>query len=111
MANPSSKVILQDGDCKHVEQQENERNIETVAVVGVGGVGGYFGARLAASGLCRLHFIARGATLQALAQRGLKVESKLQGVPPLPFIKITKTMLCCSQKQVFSSILFFVLSR
>ncbi len=110
MANPSSKVILQDGDCKqHVEQQENERNIETVAVVGVGGVGGYFGARLAASGLCRLHFIARGATLQALAQRGLKVESKLQGAPPSLHQNHQNNVVLFSKVGFLFS--FFMLSR
>jgi 2-dehydropantoate 2-reductase len=47
-----------------------------IAVVGVGAVGGYFGGRLAARGH-QLVFVARGATLQALAARGLVVHSPL----------------------------------
>ncbi|MEA2572193.1 MAG: 2-dehydropantoate 2-reductase [Acidobacteriota bacterium] len=45
-----------------------------VAVIGAGGVGGYFGGRLAASGV-HTTFIARGATLEALRTRGLRVDS------------------------------------
>ena len=45
-----------------------------IAVVGAGGVGGYFGGRLAAAGIDTT-FIVRGATLEALRTRGLKVES------------------------------------
>lgn len=45
-----------------------------IAVVGVGGVGGYFGGRLAQSGVETI-FIARGATLDALRTRGLRVDS------------------------------------
>jgi 2-dehydropantoate 2-reductase len=45
-----------------------------VAVVGAGGVGGYFGGKLAHSGVDTI-FIARGATLDALRTRGLRVES------------------------------------
>ena len=46
-----------------------------VAMVGVGGVGGYFGGRMAQAGHCHLHFIGRGATLTALRERGLRVDS------------------------------------
>lgn len=45
-----------------------------VAIVGAGGVGGYFGGKLAFSGVDTI-FIARGATLDALRTRGLRVES------------------------------------
>ncbi len=45
-----------------------------VAVIGVGGVGGYFGGKLARSGVDTI-FVARGATLEALRTRGLRVES------------------------------------
>ncbi|HYC92101.1 MAG TPA: 2-dehydropantoate 2-reductase [Thermoanaerobaculia bacterium] len=45
-----------------------------IAVVGAGGVGGYFGGRLAQAGIDTT-FIARGATLAALRERGLRVES------------------------------------
>lgn len=45
-----------------------------IAVYGSGGVGGYFGGRLAMSGQA-VAFIARGAHLQAMRERGLEVES------------------------------------
>jgi 2-dehydropantoate 2-reductase len=47
-----------------------------IAVMGTGGVGGYFGTRLALGG-CDVSFIARGGHLEAIRQRGLKVESPL----------------------------------
>jgi 2-dehydropantoate 2-reductase len=48
------------------------------AVVGSGAVGGYFGARLAQSGQ-DVAFIARGAHLAAIRERGLRVESAKLG--------------------------------
>jgi 2-dehydropantoate 2-reductase len=45
-----------------------------VAVMAAGAVGGYFGARLAAAGH-EVAFIARGAHLAAIRERGLKIES------------------------------------
>ncbi len=45
-----------------------------IAVMGAGGVGGYFGAKLAASGE-EVHFIARGAHLEAIQNNGLQVYS------------------------------------
>lgn len=45
-----------------------------VVVMATGGVGGYFGARLAAAGE-DVHFIARGAHLQALRGKGLTLKS------------------------------------
>ena len=50
-----------------------------IAIMGSGGVGGYFGARLARGG-CDVGFIARGAHLAALRERGLVVESELGNV-------------------------------
>jgi 2-dehydropantoate 2-reductase len=47
-----------------------------IAVMAAGGVGGYFGARMAAAGH-EVHFIARGAHLDAIRKNGLKVESTL----------------------------------
>ena len=47
-----------------------------IAVVGTGAVGGYFGARLAAAG-SDVHFLARGDSLAALSERGLRVDSVL----------------------------------
>lgn len=45
-----------------------------LAVLGAGAVGGYFGARLAKAG-ADVTFLARGATLAALNERGLEVKS------------------------------------
>src|SRR5438034_5869385 len=45
-----------------------------IAIVGSGGVGGYFGGRLAAAG-SDVIFIARGAHLEALRTKGLRLES------------------------------------
>ncbi|MFQ5956105.1 MAG: ketopantoate reductase family protein, partial [Kiloniellales bacterium] len=47
-----------------------------IAVMGAGGVGGYFGARLAAAGE-EVAFIARGAHLEAMRERGLRIASVL----------------------------------
>jgi 2-dehydropantoate 2-reductase len=45
-----------------------------IAIYGSGGVGGYFGARLAQAGN-EVHFIARGAHLRAMREKGLTVQS------------------------------------
>ena len=45
-----------------------------IAIVGAGGVGGYFGGRLAAAGV-DVAFLARGAHLEALRARGLRIVS------------------------------------
>src|SRR5262252_7638754 len=50
-----------------------------IAVMGAGGVGGYFGARLAHAGH-DVAFIARGAHLAAMRERGLAVKSALGDV-------------------------------
>ena len=42
-----------------------------IAILGSGGVGGYFGGRLAAG--TDVTFIARGAHLEALRRRGLRI--------------------------------------
>ena len=47
-----------------------------IAVMAAGAVGGYFGARMAAAGH-DVHFIARGAHLEAIRKDGLKIESPL----------------------------------
>src|SRR5438552_4176081 len=47
-----------------------------VLIVGTGGVGGYYGARLAAAGN-DVRFIARGANLDALRAKGLRLQSDL----------------------------------
>jgi 2-dehydropantoate 2-reductase len=45
-----------------------------IAVMGTGGLGGYFGARLALGGRADVHFVARGAHLEALRGGGLRIE-------------------------------------
>jgi 2-dehydropantoate 2-reductase len=45
-----------------------------IAVMGTGAMGGYIGARLAEAG-ANVAFVARGAHLAALRERGLKVTS------------------------------------
>lgn len=45
-----------------------------IAIIGSGGVGGYFGGKLACAGH-DLHFLARGAHLAAMRERGLRVDS------------------------------------
>ncbi len=47
-----------------------------IAVMAAGGVGGYFGARLQAAGE-EVHFLARGAHLDAIRQNGLRLDSAL----------------------------------
>ncbi len=56
-----------------------------VAVVGVGGTGGYFGGLLARAGH-EVAFLARGATLAALRERGLTVKSATVGDFALPVV-------------------------
>lgn len=48
-----------------------------IAVIGAGGVGGYFGARLAKAGH-EVQFLARGAHLEAMRARGLRVTSEVE---------------------------------
>ena len=45
-----------------------------IAVMGTGGVGGYYGGLLAKQGH-DVHFIARGAHLDAIREKGLQVKS------------------------------------
>ena len=58
-----------------------------IAIVGAGGVGGYFGARLAQTGES-VTFIARGAMLGALREKGLRLES-IDGDAHLPTVSAT----------------------
>jgi 2-dehydropantoate 2-reductase len=45
-----------------------------IAIMGSGGLGGYFGARLVKGGAAEVHFIARGAHLEAMRSQGLRIE-------------------------------------
>jgi 2-dehydropantoate 2-reductase len=56
-----------------------------IAIVGSGGVGGYFGGRLADAG-ADVTFLARGAHLEAMRTRGLRIDSP-KGNVHLPRVK------------------------
>jgi len=58
--------------------------------MGSGGVGGLFGARLAQAG-CDVHFIARGAHLEAIKGHGLKIENEISGDILIPADKVKAT--------------------
>ncbi len=58
-----------------------------IAILGTGGVGGYFGARLAQGG-SDVHFVARGAHMQAMQNTGLRVNSPLGDMLIKP-VKVT----------------------
>jgi 2-dehydropantoate 2-reductase len=58
-----------------------------IAIMAAGAVGGYFGARLAAAGE-DVHFIARGAHLEAIRKAGLKLDSDA-GNLHLPKVNVT----------------------
>jgi 2-dehydropantoate 2-reductase len=45
-----------------------------VCIYGVGAIGGFIGTRLALAGECRVSAVARGATLAALQQHGLRLQ-------------------------------------
>ena len=59
-----------------------------IAMMGSGGVGGFFGGRLANAGY-DVSFVARGAHLAAMRQRGLTIESEPQGDIHLPKVRVT----------------------
>lgn len=58
-----------------------------IAIFGTGAVGGYFGGRLAQAGQ-EVVFIARGENLNAIRQKGLRVDS-IEGDFTLPEVEIT----------------------
>jgi 2-dehydropantoate 2-reductase len=59
-----------------------------IAMMGSGGVGGFFGGRLAHAGY-DVSFIARGAHLAALRERGLVIENEAQGDIRVPRVRAT----------------------
>src|ERR1700747_1628106 len=61
-----------------------------VVVLGAGGVGGYFGGRLAAEG-SDVTFVARGAHLDAMREKGLKITSP-RGDLFIPQVKAVATV-------------------
>jgi 2-dehydropantoate 2-reductase len=61
-----------------------------ILVYGAGGVGAFFGALLARAG-CDVHFVARGAHLEALRSRGLRITSNLIGDVDVPRVSVYPT--------------------
>jgi 2-dehydropantoate 2-reductase len=59
-----------------------------IAMMGSGGVGGFFGGRLAHAGY-DVGFVARGAHLAAMRERGLTIENEPQGDIHLPKVRAT----------------------
>jgi len=59
-----------------------------IAMMGSGGVGGFFGGRLAHAGY-DVSFIARGAHLAAMRERGLTIENEPQGDIRVPKVRAT----------------------
>jgi 2-dehydropantoate 2-reductase len=59
-----------------------------IAMMGSGGVGGFFGGRLAHAGY-DVSFIARGAHLAAMRERGLTIENQQQGEIRVPKVQAT----------------------
>ncbi len=59
-----------------------------IAMMGSGGVGGFFGGRLAHAGY-DVSFIARGAHLSAMRERGILIENKQQGEIRVPKVHAT----------------------
>src|SRR5262245_33620254 len=59
-----------------------------IAMMGSGGVGGFFGGRLAHAGY-DVSFIARGAHLAAMRERGLLIESEAHGNIRVPKVHAT----------------------
>lgn len=59
-----------------------------IAMMGSGGVGGFFGGRLAKAGY-DVTFIARGAHLAAMREKGLTIESEAQGDIHVPKVNAT----------------------
>ena len=58
-----------------------------ILVMGSGGVGGFYGGRLAHAGF-DVTFVARGAHLEAMRERGLVIENEVQGDIRLPRVKV-----------------------
>jgi 2-dehydropantoate 2-reductase len=59
-----------------------------IAMMGSGGVGGFFGGRLAHAGY-DVGFVARGAHLAAMRERGLTIENEPQGDIRVPKVRVT----------------------
>ena len=74
-----------------------------VAVIGAGGVGGYFGGLLAQAGH-DVTFIARGAHLKAIKDKGLRIDSQLDGTFTVPGNATGNTAECEPQDLVLFTV-------
>lgn len=77
-----------------------------IVVMGPGGVGGYFGARLAAAGH-DVTFVARGAHLAAMREKGLRLDAEL-GALHLPQVKVASD---ASEADAADAVIFAVKMR
>jgi 2-dehydropantoate 2-reductase len=59
-----------------------------ILVYGAGGVGAFFGALLVRAGR-DVHFVARGAQLEAMRSRGLRIASRLLGDVVVPHVSVS----------------------
>ena len=59
-----------------------------ILVYGAGGVGAFFGALLARAG-SDVHFVARGAQLEAMRERGLRIRSTILGDIDVPRVSVS----------------------
>lgn len=60
-----------------------------IAVMGSGGVGGFYGGLLARAG-AEVTFVARGAHLAAMRERGLLIENEIQGNTEIRNVRVTE---------------------
>jgi 2-dehydropantoate 2-reductase len=61
-----------------------------ILIYGAGGVGAFFGALLARAGR-DVHFVARGAQLEAMRSRGLRIASRLLGGVEVPRVSVARS--------------------
>ena len=101
---PSLNECRQDGKSRGDDAMSNAAL--KVTVMGPGGVGGYFGARLAAAGN-DVTFVARGAHLEAMRTRGLRLDSE---IGPLHLQKV-RAVADARQVQAADAVIFSVKMR
>jgi 2-dehydropantoate 2-reductase len=74
-----------------------------IVVMGSGGVGGYFGARLAAAGH-DVTFVARGAHLEAMRNKGLRLDSEIGNLRLDPVQVVASAAECASADAVIFAV-------
>jgi 2-dehydropantoate 2-reductase len=73
-----------------VRNRSSEPGTWRILVYGAGGVGAFFGALLARAGR-DVHFVARGAQLDALRSRGVRIVSELIGDVEVPRVSVASS--------------------